>query len=343
MKDVVRVKKLSVPQGAYRLAVKVQRLPHELYEEEGEWYYLKPAKNRRGKVIERNGQLYRLQKTPPFKFVDIGGEQYMAVPWQRSEDNLDAYEQQSRVELNFDPVKSLYSVLYDKNSGRVFGVTLLGSAVKGTDGKYVDPFVRRAKVMHARGQLAATVDPNFRSRVGDRVDFDAIDEELVELDTNIGYRQGRFPSIVKYLVSKDRLKKLSIYAILDELGGKITDEERAVVEEVLQDSGDDQVPQEQDVQVSAPKKKRKKKKNQVDEYGEDDLAKTFTISEDKGPYKGLFGLSMKILSPSDPQFDHYMDIFSVKDGEILVEVETDKNLHSRRISKVAKESLVEKK
>lgn len=221
----------------YNLPVEIEKPPHRVECIEGEHYYLIPAGNKRGKTVMRDGKLFRLKEVPPFERIAVNGETYLATSWQRSEENERAYDEFATVKIHFAPRRFLYSVLYDNSSGRIISTTSIGLAEKDDQGKYLDRRSALCQSIHGRGGMGAFVDPKLKKKLSG-VDMSNVREELVEIPVNVGYRQGRFPSLGMYLSSKERTRKLVIATILREMEGKLPADEYAALKEILKQSDD---------------------------------------------------------------------------------------------------------
>jgi hypothetical protein len=340
LRNQVLVKKMSVPPGAYRLPVSVKKPSHQIEEIDGEYWYLVPAGNKRGRTIMRDEQLYRLKEAPPFEPLEIGGETYMVSSWQRSAGNRAAYDECSTINIDFEPKNGLYSILVDTKTGKPISTTYIGPAVRDDKGAYIDKSSAMAEVFQDRGQIVAPLlDPRLRKKL-QGVDMDSVEEFLTESMSSVGFRQGHFPSMGRYLSSPHSLAKLAISGILDSLKAQLSAEELEALEALLADDGETE---EKESKPAEPQEKEKKKRRR--KKGDLDPRATYKVDIDTGPYKGLSGRDLRVLDPLDPQYDHYADLFSLKDGEVLIQLTAKSEFGTKGLqtSKVLKNLLVKKK
>lgn len=208
----------------YRMPVKIEEQKYEIRVIDGEEFYLVPCavqSDPHGRYVPIGDQFYRLKKVPKHTKFEIGGKSYMAIPDQMTQGQREIYEETPRIEADLAGRKVVYSLLIDEKSGEILAYRYLGPADRDEGGNYVDSRVKRHKAVAASGGLGIMQSRNIRREFGERGDVKEMD---LEIETSMGYRQGVFPPVWKYLTSERDTKDVALRMILDLMKAKLTSE-----------------------------------------------------------------------------------------------------------------------
>ncbi len=323
--SVLRVQTLSG--RAYRMPVSFKKSPYEIEEHDGKEYFLVPADYHRGRVVERDGQLYRLREVSKHTKVDIDGELYLATPWAMSEDMEAVYRERASIEVNFEPLRVVYVLLYDKDSKEILAYTHIGKGEKTAAGNYKDPNVASYSRVHERGELCSFLDAKIAEEFKGR---ENLGEIVLEVDTNVGYRQGVFPHVWKYFVMERGIQDVAIRLLLDGMKQKLSSVAyQNFVDSLNVELAEDKKPSSRGV--------RGVKGDLLDrDLVPAQLAMYNVASRFRSEYLGLAGQSLYVLPKDHPLFAHYSEVMHLAANEVIVLIGGPQG----RASRIKQEALV---
>ena len=268
---------------------------YEVREIDGQKYWLIPAKYRSKHHVVIDGRPYKKKPYVPHSKVKVGPKTYAVTSFRMTDEMRDLYES-STVDMGKATEEKLYGVIYDKVTGEIYAYACLGSGEKvDENGEFRDLSSRVAWKLHQDGQPALMKFPKIKAAMKGRED--SIAEVLFILESNKGYKRGKYIDLWKMLVSGRGLQDMAARMLLQMVGNgkgsKVSEveeekEENGVaevgqgaveVEEVsgVVKGGGDETVDVQEVDPSEPKKKRGRKRRVVE--AEDDDAELSQFKE----------------------------------------------------------------
>lgn len=205
----------------YRLPIRVEEQTFRvLRNSEGQPCKMETAKRQSGVYEYKtgpDGELYRLKPLAPHIELEIGEKIYLIIPNQRSAQADMAYNNRGgdRIKIKFDPQKVLYAFAYDTETNELLAYTFMGYAQKDASGAYVDKETQRLTRNHAKGKLATSDLLSKKDQPA--LDRKSVKEVLVEIDINVGYKQGVFPKLGRALISENVQKRMVVVEVLSRL------------------------------------------------------------------------------------------------------------------------------